>query len=126
MSLMSISPISAITPAFGAQDASMTPNALKLGSGPESIGTAPETSAIGGANATPAQSFGQMLSNAIAETNKAQLHAGDMTARFAAGEPLDIHQVMIASQEASVSLNLAMQVRNKVVDAYTELMHVNV
>ena len=49
-----------------------------------------------------------------------------MTARFAAGEPLDVHQVMIASQEASVALNLALQVRNKLVDAYTEIMHVNV
>ena len=67
-----------------------------------------------------------MLTSAIAEVNQAQLHAGDMTARFAAGEPMDVHQVMIASQEASVSLNLALQVRNKVMDAYTELMHVNV
>jgi flagellar hook-basal body complex protein FliE len=123
---MSISPISAIAPAFSAQDVSMTPNALKPGYGPESLGATPESSNINGVNATPAQSFGQMLTNAIAETNQAQLHAGDMTARFAAGEPMDIHQVMIASQEASVSLNLAMQVRNKVVDAYTELMHVNV
>jgi flagellar hook-basal body complex protein FliE len=67
-----------------------------------------------------------MLSDAIAGVNQAQVHAGDMTARFAAGEPLDVHQVMIASQEASVALNLAMQVRNKLVDAYTEIMHVNV
>ncbi len=71
-------------------------------------------------------SFGQMLSNAISEVNATQVKAGNMTAQFAAGAPLDIHQVMIASQEASVSLNLAMQVRNKIVDAYTELMHVSV
>ena len=67
-----------------------------------------------------------MLSDAIAEVNQAQVHAGDMTARFAAGEPMDVHQVMIASQEASVALSLALQVRNKLVDAYTEIMHVNV
>ena len=72
------------------------------------------------------QSFGKMLTDAIASVDKAQSHAGDMTARFTAGEPLDVHQVMIASQEATVALNLTMQVRNKLVDAYTEIMHVNV
>ena len=58
--------------------------------------------------------------------NKAQLHAGDLSTRFAAGEPLDVHQVMIAAQEASVALNLAIQVRNKLVEGYQELMRVNV
>ena len=38
---------------------------------------------------------------------------------------LDVHQVMIAAQEASVSLNLALQVRNKLVDAYQEIQRVN-
>ncbi len=73
--------------------------------------------------ATP--TFGQFLQNALSEVNQAQLHAGDMTARFAAGEPLDVHQVMIASQEASVALNLALQVRNKLTDAYQEIMRTN-
>src|SRR5438128_701507 len=72
------------------------------------------------------KSFGQFLQDAISEVNKAQVHAGDMAARFAAGEPMDVHQVMIAAQEAGVALNLAVQVRNKVVDAYQELMRVNV
>ena len=71
-------------------------------------------------------SFGHLLANAISEVNATQVKAGEMTTKFAAGAPLDIHQVMIASQEASVTLNLAMQVRNKVMDAYTELMHVTV
>jgi flagellar hook-basal body complex protein FliE len=65
------------------------------------------------------------LQDAISDVNKAQVHAGDMTARFAAGEPIDVHQVMIASQEAGVALNLALQVRNKAVEAYQELMRVN-
>jgi len=70
--------------------------------------------------------FGQALQNAIGEVNRAQLHAGDLSTRFAAGENIDVHQVMIASQEASVALNLAIQVRNKVVDGYQELMRVSV
>ena len=71
-------------------------------------------------------SFGQFLQNAISEVNQAQLHSADLTTRFAAGEPLDVHQVMIASQEASVALNLAVQVRNKLTDAYQEIMRTNV
>ena len=123
---MSISPIASIAPAFNTPDTFDISSAIKPGYGAEAVGAAPEIFASPGASAAPAQSFGKMLTSAIAEVNQAQLHAGDMTARFAAGEPMDVHQVMIASQEASVSLNLAMQVRNKVVDAYTELMHVNV
>ena len=72
------------------------------------------------------KSFGQMLQNAIGEVNHAQMHAGDLSKRFAAGEPIDVHQVMIASQEASVALNLAVQVRNKLVDGYQELMRASV
>lgn len=82
----------------------------------------PDTTAPAGETG---KSFGQFLQDAISEVNAAQVHAGDMTARFAAGEPMDVHQVMIASQEASVALNMALQVRNKVVDAYQELMRVN-
>ena len=65
-------------------------------------------------------------SYSIGEVNQAQLHAGDLSSRFAAGEPIDVHQVMIAAQEASVALNLAIQVRNKLVDGYQELMRVSV
>lgn len=75
---------------------------------------------------TTGPTFGQMLQNAIGGVNEAQLRAGDLSTRFAAGEPLDVHQVMIAAQEASVALNLAIQVRNKLVDGYQELMRVNV
>ena len=81
----------------------------------------------GAVGAAPAgQSFGHFLQNAIGEVNQAQLHAGDLSTRFAAGESIDVHQVMIAAQEASVALNLAIQVRNKLVDGYQELMRVSV
>ncbi len=99
---------------------------LKSGLMPEAIASAPMMTPVAEPGSEPTKSFGKMLSDAIAEVNQAQVHAGDMTARFAAGEPMDVHQVMIASQEASVALNLAMQVRNKLVDAYSEIMHVNV
>lgn len=89
---------------------------------PPAIPTLPGSEAAAGTQET----FGQMLQNAIGQVNQAQIHAGDMTARFAAGEPMDIHQLMIASQEAGVALNLAMQVRNKLTDGYSEIMHTNI
>lgn len=72
------------------------------------------------------KSFGQFLKDALAEVVDKQQHAGEMIQRFAAGEPLDVHQVMIASQEAGLATDLTMQVRNKLVDAYQEIMRVNV
>ncbi len=72
------------------------------------------------------KSFGQYMMDALAEVNKAQVHAADMTAQYAAGKPMDVHQVMIATQEAGTMLNMAVQVRNKVVDAYQEVMRINV
>jgi flagellar hook-basal body complex protein FliE len=71
------------------------------------------------------KSFGQWLQSAIGDVNQAQNNAYDLTTRFAAGEPLDVHQVMIASQEASVSLQLATEVRNKIVEAYQELSRIS-
>jgi flagellar hook-basal body complex protein FliE len=72
------------------------------------------------------RSFGEFLQDAIGEVNEAQAHAGELTNQFAAGKNVDIHEMMIAGQEAGVMLNLTMQVRNKLVDAYQEIMRVNV
>jgi len=72
------------------------------------------------------KSFGQFMMDALAEVNQAQVHAAGMTAQYAAGKPVDVHQVMIASQEAGTMLSMAVQVRNKVMDAYQEVMRINV
>ena len=125
---MNISPIASVLSPVSSFPSLNTEAAQSLdsGNGAAAVLSASQPNAPDATGQAATKSFGKMLTDAIAETNQAQLHAGDMTARFASGEPLDVHQVMIASQEASVSLNLAMQVRNKLVDAYTEIMHVNV
>jgi flagellar hook-basal body complex protein FliE len=46
--------------------------------------------------------------------------------RLAKGEDIDIHQVMIAMEQASTALQLTLQVRNKMVDAYTEIMRTQI
>ena len=71
-------------------------------------------------------SFGQMLSNAIGDVNSLQQNSGDLVKRYSAGERMDVHQVMIAMEQATTSLALTTQVRNKVVDAYQEIMRTQV
>ena len=47
-------------------------------------------------------------------------------AQLAAGEPVELHDVMIAMEEADLSLRLALQVRNKLVEAYQEIQRMQV
>jgi flagellar hook-basal body complex protein FliE len=70
--------------------------------------------------------FQEMFSKALNEVNNAQKESDKLTNKLITGEEQDIHQVMIASQKASLSLQLTTQVRNKVVEAYQEVMRMQV
>lgn len=75
--------------------------------------------------ATPAEtanSFSTYLSDALNEVNLAQTTSEKLTQQFAAGQVRDVHQVTIASQKAKILLQLTMQVRNKVIESYQEVM----
>lgn len=72
------------------------------------------------------ESFGNLLTNAIENLNRLDNTASQAVAKLAAGEDVDIHQVMIAVQEADIAFQLALQVRNKLVDAYHEVMRMQV
>ncbi|MEG9296650.1 flagellar hook-basal body complex protein FliE [Mangrovibacillus sp. Mu-81] len=68
------------------------------------------------------ENFSQILSKTIDEVNRAQIQSDRMTEKLVRGENVDLHQVMIASQKASITLQTTMEVRNKVVEAYQEIM----
>lgn len=70
--------------------------------------------------------FGQYLKNALEEVNSLELQADSLTKKLAAGEDVDIHTVMIATEKANIALQLTMQVRNKAVEAYNEIMRMQV
>ena len=72
------------------------------------------------------KSFGQYMIDALKKTNALQQHSDAMNAALAAGEVDDISQVVIAAQKAELSLQLTMQVRNKALSAYQELMRLQV
>lgn len=72
------------------------------------------------------EGFGQVLKDALKEVSAAQNESDKLTSQLITGEVQDVHEVMIASQKASLSLQMTMQVRNKVVEAYQEVMRMQV
>ncbi|HHW38876.1 MAG TPA: flagellar hook-basal body complex protein FliE [Bacillales bacterium] len=78
---------------------------------------------------TPAdvhKKFSSALMNAIDELNKSQIQSDVVTNQFIKGEITDIHDVMIAAQKASVTRQTAIEIRNKVIDAYKEIMRMQI
>jgi flagellar hook-basal body complex protein FliE len=71
-------------------------------------------------------SFGEVLENAIKEVSDIQKEAGEEARKLMTGEVKDIHTVMIAAQKAEISFQMMMQVRNKLVNAYQEIMRMPV
>jgi flagellar hook-basal body complex protein FliE len=65
--------------------------------------------------------FGDYLKGKLDEVNTQQVKADDTTESFIKGDETDIHKVMLDTEEAKMSLELAVQIRNKFVDAYQEL-----
>ncbi|WP_442916913.1 flagellar hook-basal body complex protein FliE [Lysinibacillus sp. 54212] len=72
------------------------------------------------------QTFANTLKDAIAKVNDQQIQSDTMTNKLINGGDVDLHEVMIASQKASITLNATMEVRNKVIDAYQEIMRMSV
>lgn len=70
--------------------------------------------------------FQNLLSQSIQQVDQAQKVSDQMTAGLVSGNVENVHEVMIAAQKASLSLELTMQVRNKMVEAYQEVMRMQV
>jgi flagellar hook-basal body complex protein FliE len=70
--------------------------------------------------------FGETLTKAIADVNTLQAEAGKAVDKMVTGEATDLHEVMIAAEKARTSFDLLMEVRNKMLDAYREIMRMQV
>ncbi|MFY4773882.1 flagellar hook-basal body complex protein FliE [Metabacillus sp. RGM 3146] len=66
--------------------------------------------------------FGEMLKEAIMDVNDAQIQSGNMTEALAQGKNVELQDVMITAEKANVSLMSAVELRNKAVEAYQEIM----
>ncbi len=76
------------------------------------------------ANKTPG--FDRMLAQAIEDVNQKHVEADQAVADLVAGKSQDVHNVMIASQKADIGFQLLMQVRNKIVGAYEQIMRMQI
>jgi flagellar hook-basal body complex protein FliE len=71
-------------------------------------------------------SFGDVLKDAISTANQLQRQSDQEIQKLMAGETQDLHTTLIAVQKADLSFQTMMQVRNKIIQAYQEIMRMQV
>ena len=74
----------------------------------------------------PQSGFADMLTQAIDQTKTAQLDAASAVTDLVTGKADNLHEVMLSMEEADVSMRMLVQIRNKVVDAYKEIIQMQV
>ena len=80
----------------------------------------------GAAPTAPTEGFGKMLDSVVASVESKQNNAQAMSRKVLLGENDQLHQSVIAMQEASVAFSMMIEVRNKLVESYQELMRMQV
>jgi len=89
-------------------------NAIQSDRDIESLGSPQQTQSMGG-------TFKSLMEDHLAKTNEYVNKSDDLAARFIKGEDVEIHEMMIATQKASLALELTSEIRNKAIEAYREL-----
>lgn len=74
----------------------------------------------------PGDSFGSMLGKLVSDVNAKQNAALQTVSGLEAGQNVPLHQAVIAMEEANVSFQLMVEVRNKLLDSYQELMRMQI
>ncbi len=79
---------------------------------------------VGQAGGSPQVSFASVMRQGLDRVNEAQTKAGNLATAFEKGTPgIELSQVMLESQKASVSFRATVEVRNRLVSAYQEIMN---
>ena len=92
-----------------------------------SIPTMPSLGGIASSGASSGgPAFQSVLTDAISKVESFQNDAASSVNKFLSGEGEDLHKVALATQQADLSFQLFMQVRNKVVTAYNQVMQMQV
>jgi flagellar hook-basal body complex protein FliE len=95
-----------------------------IGPRPEGVGEPAQPGLAKGA--AGGSSFGQLVEKAVTETERLQDTADGMVKSLAQGEITDVHEVMLAMSRADLSFRMMLEVRNKLLDAYQEVMRMQV
>ena len=88
----------------------------------EALSRANQTIAAPAAQPTGPASFADTLQSALNDVNQSQARAGALSESYERGETIDIAKVMLARQEAAVGFEATLQVRNKLLSAYKDIM----
>lgn len=75
---------------------------------------------------SPEVSFGEYLNSALTKVTNLENQADQLKEDFALGKTDNIPEVLIAGEKANIALQFTMQIRNKVVDAYSEIMRMQI
>ncbi len=70
--------------------------------------------------------FGQTLDAALGNLSQMQINSDQAMQKLAAGENVDLHQVMIATEQTDIAFRVALSLRDKLVEAYQEVMRMQV
>lgn len=70
--------------------------------------------------------FSDYLKQALDNTNNLLIESDQLADAFAAGKTDNIHQVALAAEKADIALQFTMQIRNKILDAYSEIMRMQI
>jgi flagellar hook-basal body complex protein FliE len=94
----------------------------------KSLGTVDPRAAYGGVNNVPEPrtSFADQLKNAVAEVNDLQTRREDLVEKMVTGEATEVHDVMIAAKESQLAFELLLEIRNKLLESYQEIMRMQV
>ncbi len=94
--------------------------------GAESTGSAAAASAPTGATAPAGPSFGDMLAGGLEGLQSVHDRADQLAVQAATGDLSNLHDYTIAATEASVTTQLTTAVRNKALEAFTEIMRMSI
>lgn len=78
------------------------------------------------AKPTEGNSFGKILGEQLKEVERLEKEADELTQNFLIGEIQDLHEVTIAAEKANLALQLTVQVRNKLLEAYQEISRMQI
>jgi flagellar hook-basal body complex protein FliE len=90
------------------------------------VGPIQPPAAPSGAAPVGDRSFGDMLKQGLEDVSRAEQAVDTVTQQMASGGPAEIHDLMAASSKATVAVDLLVQVRNRAVEAYQEIMRIQV
>lgn len=70
-------------------------------------------------------SFKDLFANMINSVNDLQKNSDEIQQAFLAGEPVELHEVMIKAEEAGVAMDMLLEIRNKLTSAFSEMMRMS-